>query len=130
SSRSSSCALFPEWPLGAIRQAHIMAIIFASIDLWIMAECRRCIGAGRSASVAVKIEAVSVDIFHSELAQTPGLLLERFNDSSATRAQFFVSRVDVRRKYPVNSRFEGAASSAKENRDVIARDGADIAAWI
>src|SRR5215472_6844898 len=83
-----------------------------------------------SASVAVKIEAVSIDIFYSELAQTPGLLLERFNDSCASRAQFLVRRVDVRRKYPVNSRFEGAASSAKEDRDVIARDGADIAAWI
>ena len=81
-------------------------------------------------SVAVKIEPVSIDIFHGELAQTPGLLLERFNDSCAARAQFLISRVNVRRKYPVNSRFEWAASPAKENRDVIARDGADIASWI
>jgi hypothetical protein len=28
----------------------------------------------------MKIEAVSIDIFHGELAQTPRLLLERFND--------------------------------------------------
>jgi len=83
-----------------------------------------------ASAVAVKIEAVSIDIFHSELAQTPRLLLERFNDSCAPRAQFLVSRVDVRRKDPVNRRFEWAASSAKENRDVIARDGADIASWI
>ena len=84
---------------------------------------------GRS-SVAVKIEAVPIDIFHSELAQTPGLLLERFNDSCAPRAQFLVSRVDLRRKYPVNSGFEWAVSSAKENREVVARDRTDIAAWI
>jgi hypothetical protein len=82
------------------------------------------------ASVAVEIEAVSIDIFHRELTQTPGLLLERLNDSCAPRAQFLVRRVDLRRKYPVNSRFEWAASSAKENREVIARDGADIATWI
>src|SRR5262249_58772262 len=78
----------------------------------------------------MKIEAVSIDIFHRELAQTPGLLPQRFNDSCAPRAQFLVSRVDVRRKYPVNSRFKGTASSAEENCDVIARDGADIAPWI
>ena len=78
----------------------------------------------------VKIESVSIDIFHGELAQTPGLLLERFDDSCPSRSQFLVRRVDVRRKYPVHRRLEWAASSAKENRDVIARDGADIATWI
>jgi hypothetical protein len=83
-----------------------------------------------SGSVAVKVEPVSIDIFYRELAQTPGLLLERFNDSRAARAQFFVRRVDLRRKYPVNSRFEWASSSAKENREMIAGDGADTASWI
>ena len=87
-------------------------------------------GSFMSASVAVKIEAVSIDIFHSELAQTPGLHLERLNNSCTPRAQFLVSSVDVRGKYPVNSRFEWAACPAKENRDVIARDGADVASRI
>jgi hypothetical protein len=89
-----------------------------------------CSWSGRRTSIAVKIEAVSIDIFYRELTQPPGLLRERFNDSCAPRAQFLVRRVDVRRKYPMNSRFEWAASSAKENRDVIARDGPDIASWI
>ena len=84
----------------------------------------------RGASVAEKIEAVSIDIFHGELVQTPALLLERFNDSRAPRAQFLVSRINVRCKYPVNSRFKRAASSAKENHGVVARDGADIASRI
>src|SRR5258706_15552767 len=80
----------------------------------------------RRASAVVKIETVSIDVFHGELAQPPRLLLERFNDSCASRAQFFVGRVDVRRKYPMDSRFERAASSAKENRYRFARDGSDI----
>jgi hypothetical protein len=78
----------------------------------------------------VKIEAVSVDIFDCKLAQTPRLLLERFNDSGASRAQFLVRRIDVRRKYPVDRGFEWADSPAKENRDVSARDSADIASGI
>src|SRR5260370_9471854 len=79
----------------------------------------------------MKIEAVSIDIFHSELAQTPGLLLERFNDACAPRAKFIVSRVDVDGKYPMNSRFEGPPSSAKENGpNVIELNGTDTAPWI
>src|SRR5215469_6226219 len=83
------------------------------------------------ASVAVKIEAVPVDIFHRELTQAPRLPLERFDDSCASRAQFFVGRVDVGGKYPVNRRFEWAVSSTKENRpDVIPRDSTDIATGV
>jgi hypothetical protein len=75
----------------------------------------------------VKIEAVSIDIFHGELAQTPRLLLKRFNDACAPRAQFLVSRVNVGRKYPVNSGLEWAVSSAEEDREVITRDGTNVA---
>src|SRR5947207_3121595 len=52
--------------------------------------------------VAVKIKAVAIEVFHSELTQTPGLLFERLNDSRAQRAQFIVCGIDVCRKYPVN----------------------------
>src|SRR5262249_61449668 len=53
------------------------------------------------------------------------LPLQRLHDSRATRPQFLVNRVDVRRKYPVHRRFERADSSTKENYDFIARDGTD-----
>jgi hypothetical protein len=76
--------------------------------------------------VAVEIEAVSIDIFHGELTQTPGLLLERFNNSRTQRAQFVICRVKVRRKYPVNGGFEWLASSAKEDCDLIARHSTDL----
>src|SRR3989442_802988 len=84
----------------------------------------------RACSVAVKVEAISIDIFHGELTQTPGFLLERLNDSGAQRAQFLVGGVDFRRKYPVNGGFEWTRPSAQEDRDVVTRDGTDISSWV
>src|SRR5205807_2079118 len=84
----------------------------------------------RAWSVAVKVEAIPIDIFHGELTQTPGFFLERLHDSGAQRAQFLVGGVDFRRKYPVNGRFEGTRSSAKEDRDVVTRDGTDISSCV
>jgi hypothetical protein len=78
----------------------------------------------------VKIEAVSIDVFHGELAQTPRFLFERLDDICAAGMQFLIGRIDVRRKYPANSRFEWPASSAKENHHGFARDGTDIAPWV
>src|SRR3989442_7311786 len=76
--------------------------------------------------VAVKIQAVAIEVFHGELTQTPGLLFERLNDSRAQGAQFIVCGIDVGRKYPVNRRLEGLAFAAEEDRDVISRHGADL----
>src|SRR5690348_9191992 len=81
-------------------------------------------------SVTVKIEPVSIDIFHRELPQTPRLLLQRFNDSCSSPTQFLISCVDLRREYPVNCRFKGAFSSAEENDGFIARDSANSSAWV
>src|SRR2546425_6180058 len=83
----------------------------------------------RACSVAVKVEAISIDIFHGELTQTPGFLLERLNDSGAQRAQFLVGGVDFRRKYPVNGGFEWTRPSAQEDRDVVTRDRTHISSW-
>ena len=54
-------------------------------------------------------------------------MLERFDDSRASRAKLLVGRVELRRKEPVNRRFERTLPAADENHDVIARYGAKIA---
>src|SRR2546428_7224028 len=80
-------------------------------------------------SVAVKVEAISIDIFHGELTQTPGFFLEGLHDSGAQGAQFLVRGVDFRRKYPVNGRFEWTRSSATEDRDVVTALYTDLHSW-
>jgi hypothetical protein len=78
----------------------------------------------------VEVETIPIDVFDGELAQTPRLSLERFDNACAPRAKFRASRVDVRGKDPMDRRFEPTASPVEENRDVVARDGADIAPGI
>lgn len=78
----------------------------------------------------MKIEAISVDIFHRELAQAPGLLLERIYNSRAQRTQFLMGRVYIRRKYPVHGGFERTYPFAKENHDVVSRDGTDLSSGV
>lgn len=90
-----------------------------------------CSGLSGSAnSVAVKIETISVDVFDGELTQAPGLALERLNDLSAQQGQFLVSGVYIRRKDPVNGRFERSLSSSKEDGDVISRNGTEISSRV
>src|SRR5436309_1993271 len=88
----------------------------ARIAVKLRAACRRAQGTahGYSAcSVTVKIEAISIDIFHGELTQPPGLFLERLDDAGAQRAYVFVRAVDCRAKDPVNGRAEWTCSAAK-----------------
>ena len=71
------------------------------------------------------------------LVSSPGFALKPWVRNALKR--FFATLKELRRfsdqRPPTqllqsNSGFERAASPAKENRDVIARDGADIASWI
>src|SRR3954469_7115054 len=79
-------------------------------------------GLNGACGVAVKVEAIAVDVFHGELAQTPGLCLERLDDPCAPRGKFVVRGVDVRREHPVNGGLERARPPAEEDRDVVTRD--------
>jgi len=62
----------------------------------------------------VEVEAVAVDIVHSELTQSPRLAFERFNDACSPRAKFVVGGVEVRSKDPVDGRFERTFSLRKK----------------
>src|SRR5262245_1314459 len=74
----------------------------------------------------MEIETISIDIFDCELAKAPRLLLERLNDSRSQRAYFLVCGVNICRKYPVNGGLEWPRPSAKEDRDVVTRNGTDV----
>ena len=89
--------------------------------------CLESVGSKLSdCSVAVKVEPVSIDVFHSELTQTPGLALKRFNDSCTKGLQFGVCGVDICGEYPVNGGLERLASTPEENSHIIARHGTDL----
>src|SRR5688572_7337095 len=77
-------------------------------------------------SVTVEVEAVAVNVFHCELAQPPRFHFKRFNNPRAQRAQLFVCGVDVWGEHPVNGGLKGLASSAKENREFVARHSTDL----
>jgi hypothetical protein len=76
-------------------------------------------------SVAVEVETVAVEVFHRELAQAPGLLLERRGDAGATGAELGVRGVDVGREDPVDNGLEGANTAPKEDHALIAGDRSD-----
>src|SRR5215218_5316785 len=76
--------------------------------------------------VTVEVEAVAINVLHCELPQTPRFLFKRLNDPRARRTQFFVCGVNVCNRHPVNGRFEGLGSLAKENRDIVTRYSTDL----
>src|SRR5436190_6420937 len=77
-------------------------------------------------SVTMKIEAISVEVFHCELPQAPRLFLQGLHDPRPQCSQLLVRCVDLRREDPVDRGLERAGALPEKDCNLIAGYRAEI----